>query len=112
MEKIRIDGFHGDYLKISFSEGPDIAAGSLDALGATGSFFVAEPRAALSTAGFGQTCLLYLKRLGRQVGVTPSSASSWGPTASPQLYSSCRLPGSLFYYYQNKTKKLCIVEIF
>lgn len=27
MEKIRIDGFHGDYLKISFFEGPDIAAG-------------------------------------------------------------------------------------
>lgn len=34
MEKTRIDGFHGDYLKISFFDSPDVAAGSLDALSA------------------------------------------------------------------------------
>lgn len=36
METIRIDGCHGDYLKISFPAGGDIATGLMDALRAVG----------------------------------------------------------------------------
>lgn len=43
MEKIRIDGFHGDYLKISFFEGPDIVAGFTECLGAIRAFSVPVP---------------------------------------------------------------------
>lgn len=44
-KKIRIDGFHGDYLTISFFEGPDIAAGFAEYSLPSGAFSVAVPKA-------------------------------------------------------------------
>ena len=70
MEKIRIDGFHGDYLKISFFEGPDIVAGFTECSGCHQGFFCASARDCLNICGFGQICVLCLKVPGHQSGVT------------------------------------------
>lgn len=48
MEKIRIDGFHGDHLKISFFEGLDMAAGFTECSGCHQGFRVAVPEAGLN----------------------------------------------------------------
>lgn len=104
MEKIRIEGFHGDYLKISFFEGPGIAAGSLDAPGTIRGFLGVFSVAVPSDLPPG------LEKARTLSGVTLRLSFSWGPVCLASVSSAAHSdgPGSfLLLLKQNRTPLCC-----
>lgn len=80
METIRIDGFHGDYLKISFFDSPDVAAASLDALSAIRRLLCGNANGCYERSWI-QTKLPPAPENARTPSWEPcTSAFSWGPT--------------------------------